>query len=271
MQSNEREPGSRMQMYDQVADGLAGQVIKDVFRQAQPIAQLHACLTSPRGRYFRWHLLQAMDVPLDDSAVEKIRIESSVHEYHRHLNMLRPFGLIEVRESEGTQRYVRTALGERAVNALREFERRVTPEAAAAIHSASLGPHSIRFFLRLYGDKGETNWERLEVRFTPAEVGRLSVFLPRVIEAVSAIDKLHESGLLEYRDDNYIYMQPIRAAQVGVCKAKAAEGGALAPSVANLLKNDERLLVIADGLLDLGQAVMREAHCTEQLAAQRWG
>ena len=211
MKSNEREAGSSMGVYDQVADGLTGRAIKDVFREAEPIAELHACLTSSRGHYFRWHLLQAMEVPLDDSAVETLRVESSVQESHRHLNMLRRFGLVEVRESEETHQYVRTALGEEAINALREFERRVTPEAAATIHSASLGPNSIRFFLRLYGNRGEANWEHLQVRFTPAEVGRLSVFLPRVIEAVSAIDKLHEAGLLEYKDDNYIYMQPTRA------------------------------------------------------------
>lgn len=211
MKPNEREAGSSIEVPGQVIDGLIGRAIKDIFRQAQPIAELHACLTSSRGNHFRWHLLQALEFPLDESAVEKLRVESSVHEYHRHLNMLRRFGLIEVRDGEKTQQYVRTALGERAINALREFDRRVTPEAAAAIHSASFGPHSIQFFLRLYGNRGEANWELRQVRFTPAEVGKLSVFLPRVIEGISAIDKLHEAGLLEYRDDNYIYMQPTRA------------------------------------------------------------
>ena len=211
MKSNDQEAGSSMGETDRAANELAGHTIKEIFRQAQPIAELHACLTSPRGDYFRWHLLQAMEVPLDDSAVEKLRVESPVHEYHRHLNMLIRFGLIEVSVSEGSRQYVRTAPGENAINALRELERRVTPEAAAAIHSASFGPNSIRFFLRLYGNRGEANWELRQVRFTPAEVGKLSVFLPRAIEGISAIDKLHEAGLLEYRDDNYIYMPPTRA------------------------------------------------------------
>ena len=211
MKRNEQEARSSTGAADQAANDLAGHGIKEIFRQAQPIAELHACLTSPRGDYFRWHLLQAMEAPLDASEVEQLRVESSLHEYQRHLNMLIRFGLIEVSGSEGSMQYVRTAPGEKAINALRELERRITPEAAAAIHGASFGPNSIRFFLRLYGNRGEADWELLQVRFTPAEVGKLSVFLPRAIEGISAIDKLNEAGIVVYEDDGYIYVHPIRA------------------------------------------------------------
>ena len=51
----------------------------------------------------------------------------------------------------------------------------------------------------------------MEVKYTPAQVGRMSLFLPRVIEAISAIDKLSEAGLLTYRDDGYIYLHPGKA------------------------------------------------------------
>ena len=43
------------------------------------------------------------------------------------------------------------------------------------------------------------------------EIGQLGLFLPRVIEGVSAINKLNEADLLVYRDDDYIHMQPKKA------------------------------------------------------------
>ena len=196
---------------DGLAGGLAGSTIKEIFNLADEIAELHACLTSPRGNYFRLRLLQAMEVPLDESAVEQLKVEAGINEWHRHLNRLLKYELAEARGEEGRQEYMRTPLGERCVNALRELERRVGEEAAKAVYSASLGPNSIRLFLRVYGDDREANWERLQIRYTPGEIGRLSLFLPRVIEGISAIDKLNEAEILVYRDDNYIYLQPVRA------------------------------------------------------------
>jgi hypothetical protein len=35
--------------------------------------------------------------------------------------------------------------------------------------------------------------------------------VPRVIEGISAVDKLNEAGLLVYRDDDHIHMQPTQA------------------------------------------------------------
>lgn len=193
------------------ANKLVGNIIKEIFKKAGEIAELHACLTSPRGDNFRLRLLHALAVPLDETAIEKLKAESSINEYRRHLNKLLSFGLIRVEETGGEKQYIRTALGEQAVNALHEFERRVGKEAAEALYSASLGPNSIRFFLRVYGNKKEANWEHLQVRYTPGEIGRLSLFLPRTIEGLSAVDKLNEADLLVYQDDNYIYMQAIKA------------------------------------------------------------
>jgi len=119
--------------------------------------------------------------------------------------------LIQAQEFDDDKKYIRTALGEQAVNALREFERRISEEAAQAVYGASLGTNSIRLFLRVYGYKKEANWEQLQVGYTPAEIGKLSLFLPRVLEGISAIDKLNEAGLLVYEDDNHIYMPPVRA------------------------------------------------------------
>ena len=191
--------------------GLAGKTIKEIFKNDEGIAELHACLISPRGDNFRLRLLQAMEIPLDEAVIEQLRIQSGINESRRHLNRLLKFGLIQVGEIDGKKRWTRTSLAENAINALREFERRVGKEATQAVYSASLGPNSIRFFLRIYGDKGETRGADLQVRYTPAEIGRMSLFLPRAIEGVSAIDKLNEADLLVYRDDNYIYMQPIKA------------------------------------------------------------
>ncbi len=190
---------------------LVGNIIKEIFNDAEEIAELYACLTSPRGDNFRLSLLHALEVPLDVTAIDKLRADMGINEYHRHLNKLLRFGLIRVQEISGQKQHIRTALGEQAVNALREFERRVGKEATEAVYSASLGPNSIRFFLRVYGDKKETDWEHLQIRYTPAEIGKLSLFLPRTIEGLSAVDKLNEAGLLVYQDDNHIYMQSVKA------------------------------------------------------------
>jgi len=194
-----------------VSNELAGKTIKDIFKSAKQTAELHACLTSPRGDNFRLRLLQAMEVPLDDAAIERLRIESGVNESQRHLKRLLRFGLVRIQEIDGRRQYIRTELGEAAVDALREFERRAGSVAAKAVYSASLGTNSIRLFLRIYGDHKEADWDRLQITYTPTEIGRLCRFLPRTIEGVSAVDKLNVADLLVYRDDNQIHMQPQKA------------------------------------------------------------
>ena len=190
---------------------LIGEKIRHLFKDAEEVAMLHACLTSPRGDNFRLHLLQAMEAPLDSGAVERLRTEAQVNESHRHMHMLLSFGLAEAQGTNGDTLYARTTLGEQAINAIRELERRMDKEAAKAIYAAALGANSIRFFLRIYGDQREVNWEHLQIRYTPMEIGKLSLFLPRIIEGISAVDKLNEAGLLVYREDNYIYMQAVKA------------------------------------------------------------
>ena len=196
---------------DRVASELTGQTIKEIFDNAEDVAEMHACLTSPRGDNFRLSLLQAMEAPLDEPAIEGLRVESGLIEYHRHLNRLLRLGFAGEIQVEGDKRYVRTEPGETAVNAVREFERRVGEEASQLVFSATLGPNSIRLFLRIYGDSREADWGRLQIRYTPAEIGRLSLFLPRTIEGISAIDKLNEADLLAYRDDDHVHMHPLKA------------------------------------------------------------
>ena len=196
---------------EEITCELTGQTIKAMFKNAEAIAELHACLTSPRGDNFRLRLLQAMEISLDETRVEQLRVESGINEYHRHLNRLLKLGLALLQQSDGHRVYVRTELGEIGVNALREFERRVGTAAAQAVYSAALGPNSIRLFLRIYGDTREADWDHLQMTYTPAEIGRLSLFLPRTIEGISAIDKLNEADLLVYRDDNHIHMLASKA------------------------------------------------------------
>ena len=166
---------------DGIARELAGDTIKEIFDHAEETADLHACLTSPRGDNFRLRLLQAMEVPLDESSIERLRVEAGINEHHRHLNRLVKMGMVRTQDIDGNKQHIRTELEERAVNALREFQRRVGSEEAQAIESAALGPNSIRLFLRIYGDQREADWDRLQIRYTPAEIGRLSLFLPRMI------------------------------------------------------------------------------------------
>ena len=195
---------------ESVSNELVGKTIKDIFKGAEQTAELYACLTSPRGDNFRLRLLQAMEIPLDEAAIERLRVEAGVNEYHRHLNRLMRFGLVRKQEIDGSRLYIRTALGEPAVNAVREFERRVGTEGAQAVYSAALGPNSIRLFLRVYGDRREAEWDRLQITYTPVEIGRLCLFLPRTIDGISAIDKLSEAGLLVYQDDNRVHVQPLK-------------------------------------------------------------
>ena len=192
-------------------ENLAGELIREIFGNANTIADLHACLTSPRGDYFRLRLLQAMEAPQGEDDIERLRIESGINEYHRHLNRLVGFGLVRLEAVDGEQQYAPTGQAERAINAVREFERRLSKEAAQKVYAASLGFNSIRLFLKIYGDTKEADWEQLRIRYTPVEIGRLSLFLPRVIEGISAIDKLNEADLLVYHDDDHIHMQPKKA------------------------------------------------------------
>jgi len=182
---------------------LAGQNIEEVFRLAEEISSPHSCLTSPRGDYFRLRLLQAMEAPVEGAEIEKVQVESGVEENLRHLNKLLFAGLISSQEFDTGSRYTRTELGHRAINALREFQLSVGEEEAKAVYSAALGPNSIRFFLRIYGNIQAAPDDHADVRYNLAAVGRMSLFLPRIIEGISATDKLNEAGLFIYGDDGY--------------------------------------------------------------------
>ena len=190
---------------------LAGVRIQEVFKGAEAVAEVNAAVTSPRGEYFRLRLLHATELPVDEAFVERLRGEAGINEHHRHIHILMKHRFIREDTLDGASRYVRTSQGERAINAVRQLDRRLGKEASRTIHGAALGANSIRLFLRIYGDSRDADWELRRVRYTPVEIGRLSLFLPRVIEGISALDTLNEAGLLVYGDDDHVHMQPVKA------------------------------------------------------------
>ena len=192
-------------------EDLHGSLIKEIFARAEEVADLHAAITSPRGDRFRARLLHVLESKMDTATVQEMAEGTGLREYRRHLNKLAKLGLIQVEPTAQGEDIVRTPLGEQAVNAIREFERRLGIEEARTLYEASLGTNSIRLFLRTYSSEKGVDWDNLKVRFTPAEIGRLSLFLPRSIEGISAVDKLNEAGLVSYEDDGFIYVRPRRA------------------------------------------------------------
>lgn len=195
----------------QIDNDLQGKLIRQIFVRAEQLAELHAAITSSRGDRFRARLLHVLESKVDRTAIQEMAEERGLREYRRHLNKLAQFGLVHAESTAEGEKLVRTQLGEQAVNALRELERRLGTKEARALYDASLGTNSIRLFLRIYSCEKGVDWDKLEDRFTPAEIGRLSLFLPRSIEGVSAVDKLNEAGLVAYEDDGFIYMHARRA------------------------------------------------------------
>ncbi len=216
----------------QIENDLQGNLIKQIFVRAEEIADLHAAITSPRGERFRARLLHALESEVDRTEIQRTAEEAGLREYRRHLNKLAEFGLIQSESAAEGETVVRTRLGEQAVNALRGLERRLGIEEARSLYDASLGTNSLRLFLRVYSCERGVDWANLKARFTPAEIGRLSLFLPRSIEGISAIDKLNEAGLVVYEDDGFIYMHAKRArgfyqylrSLLGMLKARADVG-----------------------------------------------
>ncbi len=195
-------------IHNDISRELEGGRIKVIFKEAQAIAALHNTITSPRGDYFRRRLLQALEAEQAVSQLEELREAADLRESHRHLNKLLESGLIRTLEGKAGESYVRTELGEKAINALRALERSIGKAESTKIYEAALGPNSIRLFLRVYGNKKEVDLEKSDIRYTPFEMGRLSLFLPRSIEGISAVDKLNEAGLVSYEDDGFIHVRP---------------------------------------------------------------
>ena len=204
-----------LQDVDVTLDGTSlpkGQVIKKILQHVASVAELHAVLTSPRREYWRRRILQALRTSLTLVELERLRKQGGVEEYQRHINKLVKFGLARPVSSEGEiTGYVRTEVGEAALNAVSELEREIGEERARAITEAPLGADGIRLFLTIFGDDKELDFTSREIVYTPLEIGQLIRSFSRSVEAFCAIDTLDDAGLVSYLDDGGIHVNPRRS------------------------------------------------------------
>ena len=191
---------------------LGGVTIRKIFQNIDAVAELHGVLSSPRGQYLHRRLLHSLRVGLTLNEIERLRKEFGVEEYDRHINKLAKWELIEpVRTTGGITGYVRTALGEEALNAVRELERKIGEDRARVICEAALGTNAIRLFLTIFGNDKEPDIPSREVIYTPLEIGQLMRLFARSVEGISSMDKLDDAGLVSYLDDGNIHVNPRRS------------------------------------------------------------
>ena len=204
-----------LQDIDVTHDGRSlpkGQVIKKILQQVDGIARFHAVLTSPRREYWRRRFLHALKTPLTFDQLEQLRKQAGVEEYQRHINKLVRCGMARPVLSDGeVTGYVRTEIGEAALNAVSELEREIGEERARAITEAPLGSDGIRLFLTIFGDNKEPDFTSREIVYTPLEIGQLIRSFSRSVEAFSTIDMLDDAGLVSYLDDGGIHVNPRRS------------------------------------------------------------
>ena len=204
-----------LQDIDVTRDGHSlpkGQVIKKILQQVDGIARFHAVLTSPRREYWRRRFLHALNTPLTFDQLEQLRKQAGVEEYQRHINKLVRCGMARPVLSDGVVTgYVRTEIGEAALNTLSELEREIGEERARAITEAPLGSDGIRLFLTIFGDNKEPDFASREIVYTPLEIGQLIRSFSRSVEAFCAIDMLDDAGLVSYLDDGGIHVNPRRS------------------------------------------------------------
>ena len=189
-----------------------GETIGKIFQHIDAVAELHAVLTSPRGQYLHRQLLHSLRGVLSVPEIEGIRREHGVEEAERHINKLAKWALIQpVRSSEGISGYERTAVGEQALNAVRELERKIGEDRARAIFEAALGVNALRLFLTIFGNNKEPDVRKREVIYTALEIGQLMRVFARSLEGISSMDKLDDAGLVSYLDDGNIHVNPRRS------------------------------------------------------------
>ena len=191
---------------------LEGVTIKKIFQNIEAVAELHAVLSSPRGQFLHRQLLHSLRESLTLDQIERLRRESEVEESERHIHKLAKWGLIEpVSSSGGITGYTRTGLGEEALNAVRELERKIGEERERMICKAGLGSSAIKLFLTIFGNKKEMDASSRELIYTPLEIGQLMRLFSRSVEGISSMDKLDDAGLVSYLDDGKSHVNPRRS------------------------------------------------------------
>jgi len=194
---------------EEAAQELEGNIIKEIFKEAEEVARLHTIITSPRGNYFRKKLLHRLQNELSVSEIENMAREFGLEEHKRHLHKLEDYKLIKQIEKE---KYIRTDFGERIVNILRKLENKIGDEKTQKIYKAFLGPNSIRLFLRVFGQNKEPDSVTGDIKYSPHEFGHLTYFFVRTIEGMAAIDTLDDAELVSFQEDGSIRVNPRRSA-----------------------------------------------------------
>lgn len=181
-----------------------GEKVKEIYENAEEVAKLHKTLTSRRGNYFRKRLLHKLRRSSSKEEIREFKDEVGVRECQRHLDKLMNFYLVRHKRKSPDQ-YSRTRQGLNAINAVRALERRAGREEAEKIYEADIGPNTVRLFLKVYGSDKEIDLESLEVKITPADLGRLALFLPRTVEGIASIEKLDDAGFLSHRENGHFH------------------------------------------------------------------
>ena len=193
----------------EIQEGLVDEMVKS----SKDLANLHRTITSPNGDYFNSALLHELRKRLNEDQLEEFRKKANVFEYERHLHKFSKFNLIIEQVIDGKKVYERTALGEEALNAIREMESKIGLDKAREIYECGLGRNSIELFLKLYGKKrfflSRFLNRSLEIKYGKSEILR-QFSLPSGIEGISAIDKFVESGLFVY-EKGYFYLDGVKA------------------------------------------------------------
>jgi len=182
-----------------------GDIIKEIYKNAELIATLHKTLTSSRGCFFRMQLLQSLRKEQSQDELHTLRNAQGIEELKRHLNKLLDFKLIEEVSKDGDMVFwQRTSLGEEALNNVRQLETAIGNENANKIFEAYLGINSIRLFLLVFNAEKQIDPSKRDICFTSQEIGKICMFLPRTMEGYAAIDKLSDAEILVFSDEAII-------------------------------------------------------------------
>lgn len=178
---------------------------KEILKQLKEIVEIHRALTLNGNDFFQLELLTFLEKERTLEKLEEFKEEHSNPHLLLHLNELRELGMIREIKKEKKRCFSRTEKGERALAILQGFRKKVGEKSFAKILKARLGSGSLGLFLRVYGLKRRPKFKQNKgyfIEFSPRKIGRVAQNLPNGIEAVSAIDRLDEAGLLIYQEED---------------------------------------------------------------------
>ena len=208
--STHEQPISNVQLIELKNESMERKV-QILYRRARKITNLHVAISSPRCGFFRFRLLQMLEMEKSFDELVKLKENESILEISRHLRKLQQFSLVEEIVSGEETLYKRTSIGEEGINSLRALGRRVGEEAALTILNANFGINSIRLFLRAYSYKKESDITNHEIEFTSFEIASITQFLSSTIERISAIDNLISAEVIVVSNKGHILMNALKA------------------------------------------------------------